>query len=161
MDTARMRRVLERISAPAPPPPRPGPGGPPPPPPEKPDALLDGEGQLLDLCREMRARSRALGRELTGVERASRRRREQLERRWFLDHGDRPPRPILPTERRRPGVSALLGEAWRQCGWLEKRYDELARNAPDREQRRLFAALGRSAGESRRQLRFLMERAVR
>ena len=161
MDTSRMRRVLERVSVPGPPPPTPGPGNPPPPPPDRLDALLEGETKLLELCREMRAGGRALGRELTGVERASRRRREELERAWFLDHGDRPPPPPMPRERRRPGISALLRTAWQQCAGLERQYGELARNAPDREQRRLFAALGRSAGESRRRLRALLERASR
>ena len=157
MDMSRMRRVLERVSVPAPPPPGPGPAAPPPP--DQLDALLEGEGDLLELCREIRARSRALGRELAGVERSARRRRETLERAWFLDHGDRPPRPPMPRERR-PGVSALLREAWQKCAELERRYDALSRNAPDREQRRLFADLGRSAGESKRRLRFLLGRTM-
>lgn len=157
MDTSRMRLVLERVSVPSFPPPVPGPGEPPPPPPDKLDALLDMETELLALCRRMRERSRALGRELLGVERSARRRREALERQWFLDHGDRPPRSA-PWESRREVVSVLLREAWIKCAQLERQYDALSRNAPDGEQRRLFASLGRSAGESRRHLRALLGR---
>ena len=156
MDTERMRRVMER-AAPAPfPPPRPGQDTPPPPL-EALDALLEGETELLALCRELGGKSPALRRELIGVERAARRRRETLERQWFLDHGDRPPQGV-PWEERRRTVSRLIREAWQTCASLERRYETLSRNAPDREQRRIFAALGRSAGDSRRHFRALLGR---
>ena len=139
---------------------RPGPGrppwgGPPPPPPEKLEALAGQETELIALCRSLGRRYRKLTAALAPVERESRRRRERLERQWFFRQGDRPPRPVPGPE---SGGCSGLREAWLRCVRLEEEYAALADNAPDREQKQFFTALRRSAGESRRRLRELLDR---
>lgn len=151
VDTERMRRVLKRIG--------PKPPGPPPPPPG--GDFLRLEEELTSLCRRTMAGSRGGRETLRRVIQASVQRQRELRREYYREQGRMAP-PPLPPHGPPPGEGplSLIRRAWLVAGELEEGYGHAAEAERNRERKQLFLRLERSAGESRRQLRRLLDRGM-
>ena len=152
VDTERMRRVLERVG--------PKPPSPPPPPPNR--EFLRREEELSSLSRQAMAGSRGGRETLRRVIQDSEQRQRELRREHFRERGQMSP-PLPPPPPRPPhgeGPFSLVRRAWLTAGELEEGYGNAAETERRRERKQFYRRLERSAGESRRQLRRLLDRGM-
>ena len=158
VDTARMKRVMDRLYPP-PPPPGPPPGLPPPqPPPDHREAcaLAEEEQRLQFALRRAFRTSRQIAGALSGVMRRSGERAERMRTECFLTGGRLSGRP---GPSRVEGPLAALRTASGLLENLSDRYTEAARRSP--RQKNLYERYAERCRRDAESVRSVLHRAMR